>query len=144
MMTRWHEDDLVGRRIKEEPEKWTVVNFPALATSHDVLGRKPGDALWPARFSKDELYEKRATSGLKWWYAMYQQSPNIEGGDKIQNDWWRYYTEPPTDFERIVVSWDTAWGTKDNNSYSVAAVWGATKNGYYCSNSTESALNILI
>ena len=62
---------------------------------------------------------------------MYQQSPNIEGGDKIQNDWWRYYTEPPTDFERIVVSWDTAWGTKDNNSYSVAAVWGATKNGYY-------------
>ena len=62
---------------------------------------------------------------------MYQQSPTIEGGNKIQSDWWQYYTKPPNQFERIIVGWDTAWSAKTSSDYSVAAVWGITKSGYY-------------
>ena len=131
MMTRWHEDDIVGRRLKEEADSWTVVNFPALAEEHDILGREPGDALWPERFNVEDLKTIRSTQGPRWWYAMYQQNPQIEGGNKIQTSWWNYYDDPPSDFNRIAVSWDTAWGTKEHNAFSVAAVWGATKNGYY-------------
>lgn len=56
-MTRWHEDDLVGRLINprnqyydaEEAAKWTVINIPAFAEENDPLGRAPGEILWPQR-----------------------------------------------------------------------------------------------
>lgn len=56
-MSRWHEDDLVGRLINprnpyydpEEAAKWTVVNVPAFAEAGDPLGRDVGEILWPER-----------------------------------------------------------------------------------------------
>ena len=131
MMTRWHEDDLVGRRLQEDLDGWTVVDFPAIAEDHDVLGRKPGDALWPERFSTEELKRIRATISSRWWYSMYQQSPTAEGGNKIQSEWWQRYTTLPDDINHVAVFWDTAWGTKASSDYSVAAIWGANRSGYY-------------
>ena len=49
VMTRWHDDDLVGRLISGEhegdPDEWTVVRIPAIAEEDDPLGRAPGDPL---------------------------------------------------------------------------------------------------
>ena len=56
--TRWHRDDLTGRILRQAHEtghNWRVVKFPALAEEHDVLGRQPGEALWPEVFSKERL-----------------------------------------------------------------------------------------
>jgi hypothetical protein len=47
IQTRWHEDDLAGRLIKDEPNKWRVINIPMEAEDNDILGRKKGDALFP-------------------------------------------------------------------------------------------------
>ena len=40
VQTRWHEDDLAGRLIKEMEEggeRWKVVSMPAIATQNDDL-----------------------------------------------------------------------------------------------------------
>ncbi len=54
VMTRWHEDDLVGRLIREnnrpDAQKWELLNLPALAAEDDLLGRKIGEPLWNERF----------------------------------------------------------------------------------------------
>ena len=49
--TRWHHDDLVGRRLASRPEGWEVIELPAIAEEYDVLGRQPGEALWARTFS---------------------------------------------------------------------------------------------
>ena len=46
IMTRWHEDDLVGRLLKQD-NTWRLINLPALAEDNDILGREEGQALWP-------------------------------------------------------------------------------------------------
>ena len=50
IMARWHSEDLVGTLLEQNPEPWTVLNFPAIAEEADVLGRNPGDPLWPERW----------------------------------------------------------------------------------------------
>src|SRR4029077_2720962 len=58
IQTRWHEDDLVGRITDPtnpnysatEAKKWRIIDLPARARDDDPIGRKPGEALWPARF----------------------------------------------------------------------------------------------
>jgi len=52
--TRWHDDDLCGRLLKQEQElgedcPFNIINIklPAIAEENDILGRKPGEALWP-------------------------------------------------------------------------------------------------
>lgn len=75
IQTRWHEDDLSGRLLKEEPEKWTVVNLPALAEEGDSLDRQPGEALFPKRYDVSALLDIKRTVGSYWWNALYQQRP---------------------------------------------------------------------
>jgi predicted phage terminase large subunit-like protein len=92
IQTRWHEDDLGGRILshaRDNGEKWTVLNLPALAEDHDPLGRKPGDALWPARFDRDKLASVRATLGGYFFSALYQQRPTPATGGAFQREWFR-------------------------------------------------------
>lgn len=78
-MTRWHDDDLAGRLIKAgekgEGEVWEVLNLPALAEDGDVLGRKPGEALWPARYDLDALMALMSSVGPENWAAQFQGHP---------------------------------------------------------------------
>lgn len=56
--TRWNFDDFGGRLAKmtrEGGEDWLVVNFPAIAETSDVLGRLPGEALWPERYDANPV-----------------------------------------------------------------------------------------
>ena len=41
--TRWHEDDLIGRLLREEADGWRVLSLPALAEEADPLGRPLGE-----------------------------------------------------------------------------------------------------
>ena len=87
IQTRWHEDDLVGRLTdpmnpfysEEEAKKWLVVDLPALALENDPLGRKPGEALWPEKFSVDFLQAQRALDP-RGFQALYQGRPTAEQG----------------------------------------------------------------
>lgn len=94
IQTRWHEDDLAGRLIREmdEGEKWDIVNLPALAEDDDPLGRKPGEALWPERFSAARLATVHRRQGSYSFEALYQQRPIPRSGGLFKREW----------FERIV------------------------------------------
>jgi hypothetical protein len=80
--TRWDDDDLSGRLLKEEPEDWIVIDLPAIAlTDDDPLGRQPGQALWPERYNEDDYARIRKSVGERVWWALYQQQPRpLEGG----------------------------------------------------------------
>ena len=93
MFTRWHEDDLSGRRIylsnsTVPREDWCVLEMPAIAFEpehyprdgyKDVIDRKPGEALCPARKTLKELEDIRKDDPL-WFEAMYQGNPSLEAG----------------------------------------------------------------
>lgn len=79
MMTRWHANDLAGWQLEKNPDRWRVISFPALAEHEDVLGRKPGDPLWPDRFGREVLEDVRKDKSSYWWGAMYQQHPATYG-----------------------------------------------------------------
>lgn len=93
--TRWHEDDLPGRILKEEGDRWTVLNLPALAESEDdALGRKPGEALCPERYDEKSLATIRETIGNQAFSAGYQQRPQPEGGGAFKRADFRYWSAP--------------------------------------------------
>jgi len=124
--TRWHEDDLLGRIEKDDEGigDWTIIKIPALAEENDVLGREPGEPLWPDRFFDDPLYEQKQR-GLSpyWWSALYQQRPTPEGGGKLLRDWWNFYTTLPDDCSQWIQSWDMALKDTATSDYTVGQVW---------------------
>ncbi|MCX4792503.1 terminase family protein [Streptomyces sp. NBC_01221] len=114
--TRWHEDDLSGRLLAHEPERWIQIDLPAIAdNANDALGRSLGQALWPSQYDETDLADTRQTLGERIWYAMYQQKPRpLEGGV-----WkWAWITNSRMDPKawpgitptRVVVAVDTAGG----------------------------------
>lgn len=56
-------------------------------------------------------------------------------GDIFAREWWQYYDMASIpkreDFDKVLVSWDTAFKDRQENDYSVATVWGVTKNHIY-------------
>jgi predicted phage terminase large subunit-like protein len=87
-MTRWHELDLVGMLLdlaKHDPraDQWTVLTLPAIAEEPlaDYDERQVGEALWPTRFTLDDLEKTRISLGSYDWNSLYQQRPSpLEGG----------------------------------------------------------------
>lgn len=102
IMTRWHGDDLLGRLLHDEPDDWYVLRLPALAGTDDELGRIPGEALWPERFSVTDLDKIRKSVGPQIWASLYQQSPQIEGGGLFREDALRYHTVSRSDRGSLV------------------------------------------
>lgn len=85
--TRWHPDDLIGRRLTQEPDQWTYLKLPAIAEEPDGW-RQPGDALCPQRFSREDLEAKRAAMrDPAAWESLYQCNPLPRGGTFIRREW---------------------------------------------------------
>jgi hypothetical protein len=98
ILTRWHEDDLAGRvlrdseiaRINGEPyDNWDIISYKALATENDDH-RQEGEALWPAKFNVEKLLTMRTTMGGYEFSALYQQTPIDEENRKFKQAWFRY------------------------------------------------------
>jgi hypothetical protein len=85
-MTRWSEDDLVARLLAENAERWEVISLPALAEEDDLLGRKAGEPLFPARYDVQALTEIRRDVGQAVWDALYQQRPGSLGGNRLYDN----------------------------------------------------------
>lgn len=86
IMTRWHEDDLGGRLLQEEPGRWRVIRLPMVAEDdEDPLGRNPGERLWPEWFTQGMVDEAR--KDIRLWLALYQQRPAHEEGTYWKRNW---------------------------------------------------------
>jgi predicted phage terminase large subunit-like protein len=93
IQTRWHEDDLGGRILEREAERWKVIKIPMLATENDPLGRKLNDRLWPEWFT-DEMVAT-AKMDVRAWNALYQQEPVPDEGDYFKKDNFSEYGAHP-------------------------------------------------
>lgn len=127
VMTRWHEDDLVGRLLNPEfgeVEDWEVINLPAIAEENDPLGRKVGEPLWKERYNNKELERIKNTVGSYWWNALYQQRPSPPEGAIVHREWWQYYNVLPNRFDEVIQSWDASFKETKDGSYVVGQVWG--------------------
>lgn len=133
--TRWHLDDLSGRLLEREPERWAHIDFPAIAEGADALGRQPGEALWPGRYPLPLLEELRAQVGSYYWQALYQQQPVTRGGEMFRREWFSVEEYPPKRVAARVRYWDraaTAATPGGDPDWTVGALVSRTADGSYC------------
>jgi len=124
-MTRWHEDDLAGRILEKEADKWEVVRFPAVKENNDDSDdpRNIGAALWPERHSLESLMDKKRNSE-RTFNSLYQQRPAALEGNIfkrehftiVQMNW-----EPYRDVMRFYI--DAAYTEKEKNDPSCIATY---------------------
>ena len=93
IMTRWHEDDLGGRILDREADRWHLIELAMEALPGDPLGRRPGERLWPEWFTEEMV--ETAKRDPRAWNALYQQRPAAEDGTYFQSDWFREYDKAP-------------------------------------------------
>lgn len=130
ILTRWHEDDLIGRILNSDHAgEWEVVNIPALAEDNDPIGRKIDEPLWPERFSYDDLMDRKSVLGHDF-FALYQGRPSPAEGMIFPTDKIVDYNDQPK-FTFIAQGWDTAVKDKEINDYSVGITIGVAQDGYY-------------
>lgn len=130
IMTRWHEDDLVGRLTDpknpcyndENAQRWKILSLPAIADDNDPMGRKKGEALWPERYGLDFLYEARRMNP-KGFSALYQGQPTPDDGDYFKREWLKGYTVLPDNLRYYCVS-DHAVSTSQTADKTVLLPFG--------------------
>lgn len=136
IMTPWHPDDLRGRLLADEGRvedggRWRVIHMPALCVdpANDPLGRGPGDPLphpkIPARDKAAALRhweDKRRSSSVRDWAALYQGDPKPAEGALLTRDFLRgqrCFGESPkcgpcnTTVQRAAVAVDPSGGGRD-------------------------------
>ncbi len=121
IMTRWHEDDLVGRILDPEGparnaiKKWKVLHLPAILNENS----KNEIALWPEWYPLSELHAiKEDMTDKRWWHALYQGSPSPEDGEFFKKSMFKTYRNserPPKEKLRHYCSMDLAL-TKDTKN----------------------------
>lgn len=162
VLTRWHEDDIGARLSEGEKDKWFVVNLPALAFEEtneagisidverddmpDPLGRLPGEALCPERYSAtylEELRDSPLAGGRLWFSAQYQGRPTIEDSGMFPKSHFRYYTREGNRYHLITdngveyvelkhcfrfITVDLAASSKTSADWTVFSCWDALPN----------------
>lgn len=129
VMTRWHEDDLAGRILDQERDRWKVIKIPMLAGENDVLGRQPGERLWPEWFTEEMLAD--AQKDPRSWISLYQQEPRPAEGAEFKRTWIQRYSSPPKLLNKILMV-DPAGAKGKNSDYT--SMWvvglGSDQNAY--------------
>lgn len=151
MWTRWSENDPQGRLLEMKKEgksddRIVTLRIPALSETQtereavakmglpvdpaDPLGREPGEPLWAAKHSADELKAIRKAYPVTW-DSLYQQKPRPPGGHLAGQKDFNMIAQMPTQGMRWV--WATDWAITEKQlapkrtsdpDYTVAALVG--------------------
>lgn len=138
IQTRWHEDDLSGRVIREE-NNVEVVNIPVEAEEDDILGRNVGDALCPEigkdnkwlQIFKQSYITDSIGGGIRSWNALYMGRPTSAEGNIFKREWWQYYDKLPEHIQLVGISVDATFKDNDTSDYVAIEVWGKLNGDYY-------------
>ncbi|MGD9627810.1 MAG: phage terminase large subunit [Pyrinomonadaceae bacterium] len=173
IQTRWHEDDLAGRLLREEQdggEKWDVVRLPALAEGEptarsqgnreefeqdaedmqdtegegsrpcvhpanavkakaDPIGRRPGQALCPKRYSVAALSRIRKKLGSYSFSALYQQDPVPAKGGRFKREWFKAIVDAAPEGLRWKRGYDLAISVKTSADHTASFRCAFDRNG---------------
>jgi predicted phage terminase large subunit-like protein len=143
--TRWHEDDLAGYLLAEEkegedPERWHIVNLPAIAEECDAAQfpptctiesdwRSPGDALCPERRPIDKLQKIKQRIGGFYFDALFQQRPSAKEGEFFKVDKLEVVEAEPAGLRKCR-AWDLG-ATKGAGAYTCGVQIGTDDKGLY-------------
>lgn len=132
--TRWHPDDVVGKMLGAartgDGDTWTHYRLPHIAEAPsddfpeaDLLGRQPGEALEPLRFTADEVRIRQRALGSYLTAGMEQQRPAPEEGGELKRAWWQWGALPHGKPDDAVTSWDMKLKEKRTGDYQVGQAW---------------------
>lgn len=130
IMQRLHVDDIVGRLMAEQSDKWDIVKIQAF----DEISQK---SVWENAISTDKLLDlknSKAPIDQYMFYAKYQQEPKLDLSATIKTEWWQYYDNVNTIYSDIthrIITLDTAYKTKTYNDESVIQLWGFSPDKAY-------------
>lgn len=131
IMTRWHEDDIVGRikeKMKKDPSfpRYKIIELEAIKedNEYDYDHREVGEPLWPAKHKLEKLQQIRAAMGTRDFNSLYQQKPSASEGQIIKKTWIKYYDNLPDYFNKIIMSWDCAFKDRKDSDYVAGVVLG--------------------
>lgn len=153
IMTRWHEDDLIGRLLKRSSREWNRIRLPAIAEDDDLLGREPGEPLAPELgFDEKWAEEKKIEVGSRAWAALFQQRPSPAGGNIFKRHWIRYYGGPPDEegkqhnlpahMDKIAQSWDCTFKDSAKSDYVAGQVWARHGGNFYLLDRVKERMNL--
>ena len=142
MNTRWHEDDLAGRILKNEGSDWRVLSIPAIAEDNDPLERKPGEELKSVRNRVAGYFHRLQEIRSKYAFrSIYQQKPVAAEGNLFKRSDYRYWKPADTGYVsldgarwkldecRRFITIDLATSTRTSADFTVAAAWAITSGG---------------
>jgi predicted phage terminase large subunit-like protein len=118
-MTRWHEDDVIGR-LKIDPlgQEWMFVEIPAVQSADGQPTDENEDptarSYWPSRYSLTDLHAIRARGEHGWW-SLYQQRPFPRGGGMFKRAWFDVVEKAPSGGV-VVRGWDLAASTEKDSA----------------------------
>lgn len=118
-MTRWHEDDVIGRLLVDPlGVEWIHVVIPAVVgldgKATDERDDPDARSYWPEVYSLERLSQIRARGEHGWW-SLYQQSPFPRGGGMYKRDWIQMVDTAPSGGV-CVRGWDLAASTERDSA----------------------------
>ncbi|MGH1592378.1 terminase large subunit domain-containing protein (plasmid) [Methylobacterium phyllosphaerae] len=134
MHTRWHDDDLAGRVIRQLDaigRPYRLLSLPAQAGLGDPLGRSIGEFLWD---DDDygygaQLRRRKEEVDTRTWASLYQQVPVPEGGNFFERDWIKPSKGSPARESLNVYGGSDYAVTRDGGDYTVHVVVGLDPDG---------------
>lgn len=141
IMTRWHQDDLVGQILAEEDKRpveerrWKTINIPAIAEDGvpDALGREYGEALESARGRTLADFKRiRDSVGPRVWGSLYQGTPAPLAGGLFSTDEINQSRVTASDISLsgMIVSIDPAESGKGDEAGLLVMGWDITGTTY--------------
>lgn len=126
IMTRWNENDLAGKLLAEESDKWKIIRIPAIREDleDEKDPRDIGEVLWPSRHSKEKIEGLKALN-QRTFTSLYQQRPSPEDGEVIMVKNIRYYRDLPKDIVKYI-SWDLTFKDSKKSDFVSGHVWGVS------------------
>jgi len=140
IMQRVHENDLTGHILANQlNDEWDHLCIPArYEIGHPTPPKsrlnftdprtQEGELLWPERIDDKTLENLERSLGSYAAAGQLQQRPMPKGGGILKAEWWVPWEEAELpSIEYVLQSWDTAFSTKENSSYSARTTWGVFK-----------------
>lgn len=143
VFTRWHEDDLAGRILKQS-KGWNIIKYEAIKTGEptEYDPREPGEALWPERHSLEKLIDSQKKNPYAF-EALYQQNPSPKGGNYIRGDWFDITHENILPDDIVWDMWiDGAYTKSTTNDPSGIMVCGMYNNKLYIKTFIEAYMEL--
>lgn len=127
VMTRWHNDDLIGRVLKNRND-YIFIRIPAICDDeNDLLNRELGEALWSDRFDAKTLENMRLEKPYSF-ASMYQGLPQIKGSNLFKEP--TFYERLPDSY-KIRIGADLAYSDKQTSDYSTIVVTAENDGVFY-------------